>query len=217
MSNRIAFYITKEELEAFFQISTDQESLYTAHYNLAPGQRIPLICRRGDEIELTRARWGFGDFDPGSTQHEISGEEALEGIQSGKLERVVIPVSGYYLWKQSGKRAKYPFFVRMLHLPVMALAGVSASEGQEDGRNVRTCALLKTESNALIQPLSADMPLQCTAEHALQWLDPETSAENLLEEMTNRFSLTDLTVHRVSDKVNDLSANNPKLVQPLPK
>lgn len=217
MSNRIAFFISKEELEAFFEISTGRESLYTAHYNLAPGQRIPLIFRSGDEIELTRARWGFGAFDSGSGLHEMSGEDALEGVQSGELERVIIPVSGYYLWKQSGKRAKYPFFVRMLHLPIMALAGVSAFEGQKDGRDLRTCAIVTTASNALIQPLSEEMPLQCTAEHALQWLDPEIPAEPLLLEMKNRFSLTDLTVHRVSDKVNDLSANTPKLVQPLPK
>jgi len=91
-----------------------------------------------------------------------------------------------------------------------------ASDGSE-GSNRYTCAIIQTESNALVYPLSTQMPLQLDRKLSRVWLDENSDPASVISDAQNLFLLTDMTVLRVSKKVNDLSVNNPKLIQPLPK
>ncbi|MEX0994943.1 MAG: SOS response-associated peptidase family protein [Balneolaceae bacterium] len=225
MSERIAFYIKKEELEEFFDTRIQRESLFEPHYNLAPAQHIPVLFSGGEDqeeespLQMKRIRWGLDREEFQSNEHSLEIEEALEGVKKGNYHPCVIPISGYYKWKRSGKRADQPFFVRMLDESLMALAGVAVKEpsGGKGEDDLTACAIILTESNALIQPLVEKMPLQLTKELSQAWIQGLTSPEELLEEAKGKFHMTDFTVHRVSSKVNDLSENSPELIQPLPK
>lgn len=223
MTQRIAFFIKKNDLEDFFDTSIQRKSLFEPHYNLAPAQHIPILFKTGDAqdennpVQMKRVRWGLGKEGLQSEINSIETNEALQGIEDGSYHRCVIPVSGYYKWKKSGKRAEHPFFIRMLDGSLMALAGVAIT-GKNNGRQeLQACAILLTDSNVLIQPLDPKMPLQLTKDLARQWIEGTNPAEEILEEAKGQYRMTDLTVHRVSNKVNDLSENSPKLIQPLPK
>jgi putative SOS response-associated peptidase YedK len=52
---------------------------------------------------------------------------------------------------------------------------------------------------------------------ALQWFEPEVDIDELLKQSKNQFNLTDLSVLKVSKKVNDPTNNSPDLIQPIPK
>lgn len=219
MSNRIALFASKKEIEDFFDFETGKESIFTPHYNMAPAQYVAIICKENEEIQIERARWGIGEESSGETGGggNIDTQKALKGLQEGKFKRCVIPVSGYYKWKKTGKRADHPFFVRMLDEAVMALTGVMMPDSGESGSDRYKCAILQTESNALVYPLSPQMPLQLDRNLSQKWLDDSSDPASVIDEAQNLFLLTDMTVLRVSKKVNDLSVNNPKLIQPLPK
>ncbi|MEX0771097.1 MAG: SOS response-associated peptidase family protein [Balneolaceae bacterium] len=223
MIQRIAFFINKHDLEEFFDTPIQRESLFEPHYNLAPAQHIPVLFKTGDTqdennpVQMKRVRWGLDREGMESDINSIETNEALQGIEDGSYHRCVIPVSGYYKWKKSGKRAEYPFFIRMLDESLMALAGVAITVKNNGRQELQACAILLTDSNALIQPLDPKMPLQLTKDLARLWIEGTNPAEEILEEAKTRYQMTDLTVHRVSKKVNDLSENSPKLIQPLPK
>jgi putative SOS response-associated peptidase YedK len=216
MSERIALFASKDEIEDFFQCQTERVSIFEPHYNIAPAQHIAIIISEDDELSIGRARWGLGEGDDQS-RHTISKEDAVAGIKNRTLKRCIIPVSGFYKWKSAGKRADHPFFIRMLNESVMPLAGVLLTETSDEGRDRRSCAIINTEANALIQPLDPFMPLQLDRELSKQWLDGTTDAEGIIEEAEQLFLLTEMSALRVSKKVNDLSQNSPALIQPLPK
>lgn len=220
MSKRIALFASKKEMEDFFGFETGKESIFTPHYNLAPAQYVTIICKANEEIQIERARWGIdegnnGESDVNST---VEIEQALRGLKLEKFKRCIIPVSGYYKWKKTGKRADHPFFVRMLDEAIMALAGVMIPDPEAGDSSSRyKCAIIQAESNALIYPLSPQMPLQLDKNLSQKWLDDNSDPDSVIQEAQNLFLLTDMTVLRVSKKVNDLSVNDPKLIQPLPK
>ena len=216
MSDRIALFATKDEIENYFRFQTGRVSIFEPHYNIAPAQHIAVIINENDEFTIGRARWGL-DTDGKENDHLISKDDAIAGIKDRTFSRCIIPISGFYKWKSSGKRADHPFFIRMLNESVMPIAGVMFSESSGNGRDQRKCAIINTESNALVQPLDPLMPLQLDRDLSKQWLDEGSNAAEIIEEAEQLFLLTDMSALRVSKKVNDLSENSPKLIQPLPK
>lgn len=220
MIDRIAFFASKETLETFFRFQTNREVIFDPHYNLSPATQIPVILKNDKgETDIRRVRWGLipenaTSAETGSKFPSLSSEEAMSLIQSGIAERCVIPVSGYYIWKNGIKR-DHPFFVKMIHEPIMALAGIM-NRSDIDGNIKESCAIITTEANALISPIQPKMPLQLSAELSTKWID-ETPAQQVLAEAEKLFLLTDITTHRVSKKINDSTSSDPKMIQPIPK
>ncbi|MEX1062179.1 MAG: SOS response-associated peptidase family protein [Balneolaceae bacterium] len=216
MSNRIALFASGEEVEKFTGFQLDHASFFQPRYNIAPDQLVDVICESNNEIIMARARWGIPDESTDLVRPVVDIDEALTGLGKETFARCIVPVSGYYKWKRNGRRSEYPFFIRMLDEPVMALAAViTGSPGA--GGNLERCAIIQSGSNALVQPLDPEMPLQLNKKLASLWLDPKNDPETVTEEARKLFLMTDMTVLRVSKRVNDLSENSPELIQPLPK
>ena len=215
MTNRLAFFAKKEEFEEFFNFITGKETIFEPHYNLAPAQEIPVLLNSDDnQVKIVRARWGINSDDPSQTgTHNLTIEEAKSKLGTKDYSACIIPVSGFYIWKMDDQKSQ-PFFVRMLNDPVMAIAGIVTSE-TENGK--LQCSVITTQANALLQPIIDTMPLLFTSALARAWLAKPEEQEDILVQADQLFLLTEMTVHRVSKKVNDLSNNNPNLVQPIPK
>lgn len=220
MIDRFAFFASKENLENFFQFQTNREVIFDPHYNLSPATQIPVILKNDKgETDIRRVRWGLipenaTSAEAGSGFPSLSSEEALSLIQSGRAERCVIPVSGYFIWK-NGVKKDHPFFVKMIHEPIMAIAGI-IRRSAIDGNQKESCAIITTIANALISPIQPKMPLQLSAELSTKWID-DISADQVLSAAEKLFLLTDITTHRVSKKINNSTSSDPKMIQPIPK
>ena len=207
MTKRIAFFAEQAEIENFYSLSIESLSLLEPHYNIGRGQHIPVITN-GDERQLQRVRWGKS-FSKSSNQPEEKNDNST--LLEKALQRCIVPISGFYIWKDDRKK-DHPFFVRMMDNSTMAVAGVLIEEGE----NLH-CDFLDREANTLIQPMTARMPLLLNKPMADKWLDGETDAGKIINEAKSLFLITDLTVLRVSKDANDLSNNHKELIQPIPK
>lgn len=210
MAKRVAFFVSKEKIVNYYNIKTQKESLFEAHYNLSPGHQLPVISLANDEPHIERVRWGKSGAKS-ADETTIKKENLLDKLKDSKTTRCILPLSGFFVWKENREKNN-PFFVRMLNNPVMSVAGVHIDDEDEEYVSIVT-----TEANALIQPMSARMPLLLNQAIALQWLDKGIDIQQLLSQTENLFLLTDLSVLRVSKKVNDPSNNKPELIQPIPK
>jgi putative SOS response-associated peptidase YedK len=208
MAERLAFFATKNEIESYFNIETKKESLFEPNYNITPGTQIPAVYsdENEDALLIKQTRWGAesGDMEKRTTIHQD------ELTEKNTTKRCVLPLSGFYVWKHKQKN-EHPFFVRMLNSPVMAVAGLVFEDTGE------FVSIITTESNPLIQPMSRNMPLLLDPTRSGEWLDSSNSLAEVIENTSNLFALTDLSVLRVSRKVNDTKNNDPKLIQPIPK
>lgn len=208
MAKRVAFFAEKSEIEKYYNIQTKKESLFKAHYNLSPGHQVPVITFKDGDVLIDQAKWGkMGEKE--AVRTTIAKEDLLEELKKNNAERCILPLSGFYVWKESQEK-NHPFFVRLLNSPIMSIAGIYF-------RDEEFVSIVTQESNALVQPMSQRMPLMLDRPTALQWLDPGIETEDLLKQAEDLFMLTDLSVLRVSKEVNDPTTNYPELIQPIPK
>lgn len=206
---RFAFFVGKDSVEQFFECTTPKDFLFTNHYNLAPGHSLPVIKRENEDIVLTQIPLGPGENQQGSA--ELFVDDVAEKIQKNKVfEPVILPLSGFYIWKGDHEDGQ-PFFVRMLNSSIMPVAGV-LNKQQDPYIQVIT-----VPGNTLIQPISDKMPLFLNKESSKAWLNTPQEPALFLQERKNIFAITDLSVLKVSKRVNDLTENDPTLIQPEPK
>lgn len=209
MAKRVAFFAQKQEIEKYYNIETNKESLFEAHYNLSPGHQLPTIFPDDGDVEIHRVRWGKSENSK-TIKTTIERESVLDNLENESVRRCILPLSGFFIWKEDEEK-NHPFFVRLLNNSVMSIAGIYHDFDQE------FVSIITTEANTLVQPMSDLMPLMLDRPLALQWLDPGIDTDALLEKAQNLFLLTDLSVLRVSKEVNDPSKNKPELIQPIPK
>jgi putative SOS response-associated peptidase YedK len=207
MSKRIAFFTSKEEVEKLLGLSTDRANLFEPEYNITPGMHIPVLIQQGNERLLERIRWG--SEDPGYAF--ISMQNAITDMKNGTAGRCAVPASGFYVWKDD-KEEGSPFLVRLLNSSLLTMAALlyKTSTGQSYFK------IIEGPSNVLVQPMSENMPVLLNPQFIDHWMNGDPALP-LLENAGKQFLISDLSVMRVSKKVNDPKNNNPKLIQPIPK
>lgn len=212
MSNRIAFFSDGSDLIEYFGLDGTGSAIFESHYNIARGHHIPVITRGDEEYKINRIRWGK-DFEKDAELPDVLPSEDIKKMEKEAEAKAVIPISGFYIWKRDGKN-DHPFFVRKIDNSLLYVVGFTHKDKANDFTYVE---MLMMDSNTLIQPITGKMPLILKREHAKKWLKNELESGQIQSMAQSEFLITELTVHRVSKKLNDLSKNEASLIQPIPK
>ena len=224
MSDRFVLEASKQEVEQLFGVSTARDDFFKPDYNIAPGSLIPVVYEEEGRRKVYTFRWGL---IPPDAEEEIEGNDnfivPIEDLEEDEWltecveqRRCLIPANGFYKWKFSEKKST-PFYIRLLSNQLTAIAGIYSVWKSSAGRDVYSCAMLTTEANTLIQPVDDRMPIFVHPDHYEKWFADEELSKAELDEVMNGYAMTDLTVNRVSEDVNDPENNGPELIQPIPK
>ncbi|AKK02546.1 hypothetical protein CEPID_03330 [Corynebacterium epidermidicanis] len=148
-------------------------------YNVAPTQMIAMMrLASPSEALLEPARWGLLPH----WKKDISGPPLFnaraETVQEKpsfrdafKTQRCVIPLDGYYEWKD-----KKPYFVRRVDGELLWAAGLWST-----GLGQLSATMITTDAPEPMQDLHHRLPRFLQAEEARQWLiDDTTTAAQLL-------------------------------------
>lgn len=212
MSNRIAFFSDGSDIVEYFGFEDSRDAIFESHYNIAEGHHIPVITWSDEKFDITRQRWGK-DFEKNAEPAEVLSGVEIKDQENSAVARAIIPISGFYIWKRDKKNDR-PFFVRKIDNAPLYVAGFTY---KDEKNNFIFTEMLMMKSNTLIQPITDEMPLILKRDHAKQWLKGELDADVIHKKATLEFLITELTVHRVSKDLNDLSKNDASLIQPIPK
>jgi len=225
MKNRFVLNAPNDEIETFFSLNEPINFEIEPSFNISVGDLHPLIMEKDGRRQMVKAKWGL---IPPKAESEREGkenatypieeaesnEQLREGLQS---RRALIPASGFYKWKATENKST-PFYVRMLSDHLMALGGICNLWKSTRGRELYSFAILTDKASALIEPISERKPLIVKPEDFDGWLDKKTAPEEMLEKIEDYPStLTEMIVNRVDEAVNDISNNDPSLIQPIPK
>lgn len=183
---------------------TSMQSL-KPNFNTAPGHIMPIIKLQENAFNVESAVW-----DP--KRSTITIDEVLKKPNASLIENpCIVPVSGFYIWKQTVKDA-LPFYVRIHSQPILGIAAFVSQ--QEDFRTHFT--VLTKDANVLVQPIEPMMPAILEEKQYQAWLSG--SAQEIIQRrFPHNLMIPDMTVFRVPDLVNDLANNGPELLQPIPK
>lgn len=212
MSNRIAFFGNSENLIESFELDATSEVLFDAHYNISRGHHVPVIRKIGEKFSISRMRWGK-DFERHASIPEKADQEYIKKLEKESSGRCVIPLSGFYIWKDEANK-DHPFFVRKIDNTLLYAAAFTFEDEQNEFTYTE---LIMGESNTLIQPITNAMPVVLKQALAKDWIRGKIASEEILKAAASQFIITELTVHRVTKEVKDLSKNDSSLIQPIPK
>ena len=125
-------------------------------------------------------------------------------------KRCLILVDGFFEWRHENKKA-YPYYVHMKHHEPFALAGISMdnSEKSTTGQNVKTCAIITTQANPLLEKIhntKKRMPVILSQEKEKIWLQTDLERE-AIQSMLVPYNVSEMEAHTVPNLINKLGFN----------
>jgi len=187
MCGRFALYSSFTAIKEYADILFEIEKL-NSNYNVAPGQVIPTIVLKNGENLLEPCKWGLIPFwakDPKigyrmiNTRAETIAEKPSFKY-AFKRRRCLIPVNGFYEWRRDDKQ---PFYIQLKERELFTFAGIWEDWSSDDGSQIRTCSIITTEPNELMQQIHTRMPVILSRESERLWLRDSEKDEllNLLK------------------------------------
>ena len=198
------------------------------NFNVAPTNDVLAVAvSKEGERQLGTFHWGLvpswaKDVSVGNRMINLRADTVKDKPSFRKTlakRRCIIPVDGFYEWKNMGKgRKKQPFFIRSRSGDPLALAGlweVWKDREEQDAEWLKSCTIITTEPNDLLKPIHNRMPVVLPPESWDRWLDPANDDIEELEAMLKPALEDLLELFPVSTEVNSVKNNGPQLVIPL--
>ena len=197
---------------------------YRPRYNIAPTQPV-LVVSVDPENGNRRAesmRWGLVPFWAKDLKIGYRMINAVAETAAGKpafraafkKRRCLILADGFFEWRKEGKE-KIPTYIFQKSKTPFAFAGLWETWRSPEGEQVRSCTILTTTPNELIQPIHNRMPVILSQETEALWLDPMTEEAETLTPLLIPSPAEVLTSIVVSGYVNSAKNSGPECVQPV--
>ncbi|MGC1458272.1 MAG: SOS response-associated peptidase family protein [Steroidobacteraceae bacterium] len=196
---------------------------FSARFNVAVRQRVPVARIHGRESEGVMMRWGLvpasakGDVArPGVARLRGNALQSSADFRTAWLygQRGIVPLAGFYVWQRTRAGHRQPYFVRVDNRAVFGVAVLWERSVTDEDDVVESCALLTVPANPLlakINPTTDQMPAILRREDYATWLGASvTEAGELLQ----TYSASRMASHAVAPYVNHLQFDEPQLIYP---
>ena len=205
-------------LERYFGLGKTRS--FVRSYNLAPFTEVPVIRQQQLSRTLALLSWGLIPYwakDRSIAAHTFNARvETLNQKpsfrDSFKSRRCIIPASGFYEWRQEGRRKK-PYYLSRTDKNPVALAGLwDCWIDRRSGEQIESCSLISTPATHLPAEIQERMPAILEPEYFDVWLDPQFNETHVLQDIL-RSAEPDLEVHAVSGYVNNARHDGVKCIE----
>ena len=212
-----------ENYGAYFSVDVVKTDVILRSWNVAPTKQVYAVAEHDGERQLGTFGWGLLPFwakdrKIGARLINARVETAAEKPafrDSFTARRCIIPAEGFYEWEPKD-RGKLPHYFYDSGRRPLALAGLWSSwKDPDSGDRVRTCTILTTDANDVVQPVHDRMPVILPDTIWDPWLDPETTDAGIISELLTASVRPDLAEHAVSTLVNRVANDIPELIVPL--
>jgi len=158
----------------------------TSNMNLSPGQRHWVIYKKDGKKIAEVVQWGV-------TPSWMQSKKALFNARLETLDqkptfqkafrfsRCLIPINGFYEWRQEGSQKK-PYFFSRLEEEVFFLAGIYFQE-----EHLKKTVVVTMKANAWMQDFHHRMPVILAKDQASLWL-----SQNILLDQAQLYESIDL-------------------------
>ena len=222
MCGRYTLTLTKDGLRAQIPTIGSFGMPWKPRYNLAPTNIVPAIISE-EPTTLHGLRWGLipswaKDAAIGQKLINARGETLGEKPSFRllfKRRRCLIPADGFYEWRSVGRR-KQPIYIRLHESRLFTFAGLWDEWKNATGETVRSCSIITTNANELIQKFHHRMPVIIRTESRPIWIDPKITDTNGLMDLIKPYPFEKMEAYPVSPTVNKPENDSPECIDPLP-
>jgi len=220
MCGRYTIIAKAEEIEKRFNVTVPET--YTARYNAAPTQILPVISNESPG-GLSFFHWGL--IPSWAKDKSISSKlinaraETISQKASFKSalksRRCLVLADGFYEWKRSSKKSKVPYRIMLKDKRLFAFAGLWEAYEDENQEIVYTFTIITTSANSAITKIHDRMPAILRREAEQEWLSASISMEEHLQ-LLQPYDANQMEYHTISPLVNSVANDNPQLIVPTP-
>jgi putative SOS response-associated peptidase YedK len=191
MCGRSTYRLTWEEIVRLYRLTLDQPAQNTrARYNVCPTTTIDTIVARDGNRELVPMCWGLvpswwskplkelrlATFN--ARAETVAEKPMFRG--AFKRTRCLIPVSGYYEWRDTPNGKQPWYFTARDGSPALTIAGLwDEWRDRESGETLRSCTMIITEPNTFVAEVHDRMPVLLAEEGFEPWLSWKAGLELL--------------------------------------
>ena len=116
MCGRFASYKHHEKLNKIFDLKNKAEKQFKS-YNVTPGQNINIILNYDYYNYILESNWGYNFVNKTTNQNQKVINSRIETINEKLLfkesftrRKCIIPINGYYEWKNNGNQKNHSLF-----------------------------------------------------------------------------------------------------------
>lgn len=221
MCGRFTNNAKAKDIEKEFKVGKLNSKIFSDRYNIAPSQEVPAVLEQGGERIVSNLKWGLiphwsKDDSFASRLINARAETIAEKPSfrdAFKHTRCIIPATGFYEWDKKSKGTKQPYYFYLKDKDVFGFAGLwSEWTDKETGEIIKTCTIITTEANKVLEPIHDRMPVILKEKDYDDWLDEKEDNINHLQKLLVPFPATQMKSHPVSTLVNSPSENSPELI-----
>lgn len=222
MCGRFTLTVNPADLQDTFSKFIFPEK-FAPRFNIAPSQPILAVPNDGANA-ADFFIWGLIPMwakDPsiGNRLINARGETVAEKPSfrgAFKYKRCLILADGFYEWKANpGTKTKTPYFIHMKDRKPFVFAGLWDSWESPDGSSVKTCTIITTEPNELMEPIHNRMPVILHTRDYAKWLETSPQTPDSLLPLIKSYPADEMSAYPVSTLVNKPSNDKPELVVPV--
>ena len=218
MCGRFAIYKHHEKINKIFDLKNKAENKFKS-YNVTPGQNVNIIINYNYYNYILESNWGYSFKNKTTNQNQTVINSRIETINNKLLfkesfirRKCVIPINGYYEWKNNGNQ-KIPYFIQLGDGELIYLAGIWRKEFKGE-KKVRVFSILTCHADSKIKHIHSRMPIILNLNEAFGYMDSERS-DQIINDKIKSDSDIDLKFHEVSKYVNNPHNNDFKCVEPI--
>ncbi len=220
MCGRYTLTVDPADLQDLFELTEPVPAGLSPRYNIAPTQPVAVIAN-GSQRKLELFRWGLipswaKDPDIGNRLINARSETLADkpAFRAAlKKRRCLIVADGFYEWKRGGQR-KTPMYFQLAQGQPFAFAGLWETWTGPDQALVKSCTIITTRANPVVEPVHDRMPVILPAAAYAEWLSPGELPAERIQAYLQPFSAP-MQVFAVSQAVNNPAHDSPECVRPI--
>ncbi len=223
MCGRFTLSTNMDDLQERFDFEA-RDLVFRASYNVAPTQQVLAVLGSADDGGKNQPeimRWGLIPFwakDPSIGSRMINARSETVAQKPAfrnalQKRRCLVLADGFYEWRKEGKD-KVPMYICSRSREPFAMAGLYETWKLPEGEPVRSCTIITTTPNKLMEPIHNRMPVILPRGAEATWLDRENEDQDALTSLLMPYPEGEMEAYVVSTLVNSAKNNFPECIAP---
>ncbi len=154
------------------------DQMWTPRYNIAPGQRVPIMRLSDNRAELVPALWGLATKAANGESRLLINARAQTVHQKPTFaplfatRRCIVPADGFYEWPANGPKGGNPTFFRFQNTDFCGFAGIWADCSTTPNAPEVRFVILTTDAQPPVQAIHHRMPVILKRDQVFNYLNP---------------------------------------------
>ncbi|MEQ9406043.1 MAG: SOS response-associated peptidase [Cyclobacteriaceae bacterium] len=214
------YTITLKNDELALTLGVEVSDQYSPQFNAAPTKKLPVITSQENQ-KLSFFHWGLMSmWSNNKTMSPKLYNLPLDSLLTKatykrklKTHRCVIPMDGFYAWKQVAKKMQVPHYFYFKDRRVFSVAAIWEESDESEGQSESFIMVTKPSTGSALS-FNESMPAIMDTGSSRKWLEADDTVR--IEDLLSTDISAELISHTVSPKIRDIDLNDVSFINPAP-